>query len=204
MKPIYWLLAISLLTASSAFAEGRSKRLVLVEKDWSEPAVKTNPLRAKGVLLGARFGQGGAFEGSLALGANFEYMYNEEFGFGAQGYHAAYSTEIAAGPLKAEMSTKAITIVGLGNYHPAFIKAKNFDPYISVGLAHSFVKTTGTIQGDPEMQARGPMPGLEVKGDRSFMVGSLNARYFLDKNLSAVGSLSLGLSTLTLGMDYLF
>ncbi len=47
-------------------------------------------------------------------------------------------------------------------------------------------------------------PELTAKGDSTFLVASLGARYFFDRNLSAIGSLNLGISTLHVGMDYRF
>ena len=154
-------------------------------------------------LGGARFGQFGANEGALSLGANFEYFYLREFSFALQGHRAAYSTEVSVGDIKMEFSTQAITLALLGSYHFVIPKAPAFDPYLSVGVAHSFVSAKAKLTGVPQEFASS-IPAPKVEGSPTFLVASANARYFLDPNLSVVGSLALGLSTVTVGMDYLF
>lgn len=164
---------------------------------------KVRGVKPASLLGGARFGQFGANEGALSLGANLEYFYLKEFSFALQGHRAAYSTEVSAGDMKMEFSTQAITIALLGSYHFVMPKAPAFDPYLSVGIAHSFISTKAILMGVPSEFA-GSIPAPKVKGSPTFLVASANGRYFLDTNLSVVGSLALGLSTVTVGMDYLF
>jgi hypothetical protein len=161
------------------------------------------PIQRNDFLLGFRAGQGRAFEGAMSLGANLEYIYTPEFGFGAQFFRATYGTEISVGPMQAKFTHTSFTVVGLGNFHPGFIRVRSFDPFLSVGLAHSFVSSKGEMKSDVPMPA-GAVPEVKVGGNSTFLVASLNGRYFFDRNLSAVGSLGLGLSTLTVGLDYLF
>jgi hypothetical protein len=154
-------------------------------------------------LSGARFGQFGANEDALSLGANVEYFYLRNFSFALQGHRAAYSTEVSVGDVKIDFSTQAITLALLGSYHFVIPKAPAFDPYLSVGIAHSFVSSKAKLTGIPQEFAES-IPAPKVEGSPTFLVASANGRYFLDPNLSVVGSLALGLSTVTVGMDYLF
>jgi hypothetical protein len=139
-------------------------------------------------------------------------MYNSEFGFGGQLVRASYSRTITMDPIEAKVEGKAIVIAATGNWHPNFIRVPAFDPFVSVGIAHSFVKSSASITKAPAQpdfsgipgMPKPEMPKVEVDGDSTYLIGSLNGRYFVDKNLSVIGSLGFGLSTFTIGMDYLF
>lgn len=166
----------------------------------SAPPIGREPSR---VMAGARFGQFGANEGALSVGANLEYMYSREFGFGFQAHRASYSTEIALGDMKAEFTNTAFTLALMGNYHFVIKKAPAFDPYLTVGVAHSFISAKANFTG-PMAELANNLPAVKAKTGKTFLVGAINGRYFIDPNLSVVGSLALGLSTLSVGMDYLF
>lgn len=203
MHFIYTALALLAALAYPAHAHSRLPEDPAPSLEDSAPQARPARLpRAHGALLGLRFGQGDAFDGKLSSGLSFEYLYSNNFGFNAQAYYASYGTELTAGPAKLQVKNRAITVAALGNYHPSFIHVPMLDPFLSVGLAHSFVKTTASAASaeQPELA----LPPITASGDSTFLVGSLNARYFLDRNLSVLGSLGLGLSTLTLGIDYLF
>lgn len=152
-------------------------------------------VRQRDSLLGLRLGQGDAFEGELSMGMNYEYFYNDIFGFSGGVYHASYEAKLAVGPLEADVKTRALTFALQGNLHPTFVKVANLDPFVALGLAHTLVSAKTSVPGLVE---------AEAKTSRTFLVGSVNARYFLDPKLSVVGSLGFGLSTFTFGLDYRF
>ena len=207
LKFVFTLLC-ALAFSGAAFAKTETAAKPAERKsDKAEKATQSTELDLSGrilqpghSILGARAGQGGAFAGQLSAGINYEYLYSADFGLGAQLYHAAYSTKVSVGPINAEFSHRAITAVLLGSYHPLFIKVKSLDPYVSAGVAHTFMSSKGELVDG----SSGALPTINVENDSTFLVASLNLRYFLDQHLSVVGTLNLGLSAVGLGVDYLF
>ncbi len=199
MHKLVLLIAFLPLVAEARVRSGRAKSHVTKPVEQDSPST---PLRDGKSLIGGRLGVGGAFDGALAVGINYEYLYTKEFGFGGQFFYSSYGADMTAGPIQASVSSKAYTFAALGHYHPSFIHVQNFDPYASLGIAHSFVKSEATVSGADVSVAS--LPGISVDSDSTFIVASLSGRYFFDDSLSVVGTLGLGLSTFILGMDYLF
>lgn len=180
-------------------ARGSEARIESDASDYSRPIHKDS------FLLGLRAGQGESYDGNIGAGVNAEYLYSNQFGFGMQTYYSGYKVSATLGPITSTTKVTAITVAGLGNFHPPIAKMpKALDPYLTLGLGHTFVSTkvsTNYPAGYPQ--------GLEVpvataEGSTTFLVASASLRYFFDEHLSGVGTLGLGLNTISFGMDYLF
>lgn len=151
-------------------------------------------------LLGVRTATGAAFDGATVLGANFERIVHPNFGLGLQAHYANYQAKFSMPGIEGEYNNDAWTFVGYGAFHVNVFKVRNLDTYFSAGVAHS------VIRGDFKAKVDGPLADkvADIKSTRTFGVGYINARYFLDSTFSFTVALGTGLGNFGIGMDVLF
>lgn len=180
--------------APSPSTGGRSAKKIAADQNrLRAPQV----LEENDALFGVRATQGSSFEGAATLGASYEYMVHPNFGLNGQFHHAAYSTKYNVGFASGEWKYTAWTLVAAGTLHGDLFRVKNLDTYATVGLGHSIFNSSWKSNFNLSN------PG-NAETNKTFLVATLNARYFVDSRWGFSGSLGTGLGVLGIGLDYLF
>lgn len=197
-------LLVSLLGFLSVAAVAAPKK-EFSERRKSEKYHKVSNVLPEGSnLLGARLGAVGAYEGSVSFGLQYENLFSRQFGISGQAFYASYGSEVSYGPVSAKWAATAITVGASATYHPDFVHVPKLDLFAALGLAHSFVSAEAKVESTFGDFGAANMPAITADAGGTFLTGSLNGRYFFDPQYSAYLGLGFGLSTLMVGVDYLF
>jgi hypothetical protein len=177
-----------------AHAAGRSaKKLAADHNPLSAPQV----LEAGDSLVGLRSLDSAGFGGNVALGLSYEKMVRPNFGFSLQVFNSSYSTKYSVGPLAGRWDYSVWTFDLLGNFHADLLGVRNLDTFVSGGVGRSILTSKWTSSSDL------PAPA-NTETSRTFLMASLNARYFIDSKWSFLISAGTGAGTFGFGADYLF
>ncbi len=187
----------SLFVAQSAFAAGKSAKKMEADRAGISPA---QVIEAGDMLIGVRTSTGAAFDNATVMGVNLERIIGPNFGVGVQAHYANYDFKYGAGDITGEYDTDVFVGMIYGAFHADIFKTKNLDTFFLGGIARSeqrgdFTTTTGIEK------SRYPK---DTKEGSNILVGSFNARYFVDASWSFTATMGTGLGNFGIGMDYLF
>jgi hypothetical protein len=156
-------------------------------------------LEERDFLLGLRFNRGDSFNGTALFGINAEYMLGPNIGINGQIQHGSYTSAFSVGPFSGQWNYKIWTVTALGAFHADLFKLPNFDPYVTVGLGHSFysVEWSSDVNGLAS-------PNVGAESGSFFVAAYLNFRYFINSAWGVSASIGTGMGLLGLGVDYVF
>jgi hypothetical protein len=147
--------------------------------------------------IGLRAAQGDVFRNNPMVGFNYEHMVSPNFGIGGQYHYSTYTHTIRVGELKGTYEYDAHVYLLYGSYHFDLFKVRNLDTYISAGFGRTVLKSNWTSNS-------GLADAGSADSSSTYLLGYVNARYFINSNFAFTGSVGTPIGTLALGMDYLF
>lgn len=181
-----------------AFARAKDKSAKKQAADEAEVSLPAPQVLEKNdVLFGARVNTGSAFGGNAIFGLAGEWMFSDNFGGILEVNHDSYTVDFGSGSTISQFKYTVWAVTAMATFHADFLKATNFDPFVSVGLGRSFYKATwDTTVGTPQPFA--------ADSGGFFVAAYVNARYFINSSWAVMAQLGTGLGTFGFGVDYVF
>jgi hypothetical protein len=147
--------------------------------------------------VGVRVNSGSAFGGNAIFGIGAEHMFTPNFGALGEFHYSGYTTSFGVGTVTGEFKYRVYALSASATFHADFLKAPNFDPYVSLGLGRSFYSVKWS-------SSAGVAQPLGSDDGGFFLAAYLNLRYFINSNWGVQLSLGTGYGTFGAGVDYVF